>query len=165
MKRLCLFSSVALLLALAACTSPNRRVATTLNNNAALTGHLTWNPLQWEVITSTVDAHDSTMSTLFGNVSAVQYARTHSDRDYPDGAIISLVTWKEREDPRWFGGRIPDKPASVEFVSVSVESAHRHSYSYAYYEGAPLKQAIPPEGQPSADRIAYLLSQRAAVMP
>jgi hypothetical protein len=29
-----------------------------------------------------------------------------------------LVTWQQREDPHWFGARIPGQPLSAEFVEV-----------------------------------------------
>ena len=29
---------------------------------------------------------------------------------YSAGAVLALVTWTQREDPHWFGGRIPDAP-------------------------------------------------------
>jgi len=32
---------------------------------------------------------------------------------------LALVTWTQRDDPHWFGGRIPDTPESVEFVQVA----------------------------------------------
>ncbi len=49
----------------------------------------------------------------------------------------------------------------VEFVTVS-----RHgSYSYQRYEGSPLKKVANVEGSDPKDRAAYLLAQRAAVMP
>jgi hypothetical protein len=38
-------------------------------------------------------------------------------------------------------------------------------YSYQEYEGKPLKRVTAQEGRTLNDRGAYLLSQRAAVMP
>lgn len=40
---------------------------------------------------------------VIGNDLAVEYARSHSQQGYPAGSVISLVTWTQREDPRWFG--------------------------------------------------------------
>ena len=37
---------------------------------------------------------------------------------YPAGAVLGLVTWRQREDPHWFGARIPGSVVSVEFVEV-----------------------------------------------
>jgi hypothetical protein len=130
----------------------NPRVATRLNLDASLTGDLPSNPFQGRVITSWIDKQDSTTSTMFGNDVAVQYARTSSAMQYPAGAVLSVVTWGQQEDPRWFGGKIPEKPKVVEFVTVSSPG----SYSYERYEGSPLKKVASVEGSDPKDlRLIY----------
>jgi hypothetical protein len=156
---------VASLLGLISCSKQNALVATTLNERAALAGDLPSNPLQSEVITSAVNKLDSTMWTLFGNDLAVKYARTNSGHDYPAGSVLSLVTWEQREDSRWFGGWIPGVPKSVESVTVSMGAEHRLAYSYQRLAGTPLKKISAEEGPTPNERAAYLLLQRAAVMP
>jgi hypothetical protein len=163
MKKI-LFGAAALL-GLMGCSQQNPRAATRLNQDAALTGDLPMNPLAWKVITSAINQQDATMSTLFGDDIAVEYARRNSRHDYPAGSVLALVTWKQQEDSRWFGGRIPAAPKSVEFVTVRVEAEQRRSYSYRDFEGAPLKQQLAYDGNTPNQRAAYLLSQRAAVMP
>jgi hypothetical protein len=137
----------------------NPRVATRLNDEAALVGELPSNPLKGRVITSWVNKHDATMSTMFGNDVAVQYARTSAEMQYPAGSVLSVVTWSQQEDPRWFGGSIPQKTRAVELVKVMGPGA----YSYQRYEGSPLKKV--EDGVAPNDRASYVLSQRAAVMP
>jgi hypothetical protein len=139
----------------------NPRVVTRLNQDAALVGALPSNPLRGKVITSWVDKKDSTMSTLFGNDVAWQHARTNAEMTYPAGSVLSVVTWGEQEDPRWFGGNIPQGAKSVEFVTVTSPV----TYSYQRYEGSPLKKVASVEGNDPKERAAYLLAQRAAVMP
>ena len=147
---------------LVACSDKtNPRVVTRLNDEAALVGELPSNPLKGKVITSWVNKHDATMSTMLGNDVAVQYARTNAQMQYPAGSVLSVVTWSQREDPRWFGGSIPQKTIAVEFVKVTGPGA----YSYERYEGSPLKKAAIGEGADAKERAAYLLAQRAAVMP
>ena len=128
---------------------------------AALPG----NPLQWKVITSAIDKADSTMSTLYGNDVAVDYARKNSRHNYPAGSILSLVTWAQREDDRWFGARIPGEVKSAEYVLVNAAPDGRPSYSYSKYEGAQPTKAAAYEGATPNDRASYLLMQRAAVIP
>lgn len=147
------------------CTKENPRVTTRFNDDAALAGELPSNPMQGKVITSWIDKQDSTMSTLFGNDTAASYVKTNAQHDYPAGSVLSLVTWRQQEDPRWFGGRIPEKPQSVEFVSVGATADHRPTYAYQKYEGSPLKKVSDQQGTAPNDRAAYLLAQRAAVMP
>jgi hypothetical protein len=132
------------------CSTQNPRVATKLNQEASLVGALPWNPLEGKFITSWTDKHNATMSTLFGNGS---------------GSGLALVTWSQQEDPRWFGANIPAAPKSVEFISIATGSNHQPSYSYQEYEGTPLKKMIAQQGPTPNDRSAYLLSQRAAIMP
>ena len=164
MKKLC-FICVASLLGLTSCSKQNPMVATTRNDGAALAGDLPSNPLQSKVITSAVNQRDSTMWTLFGNDLAANYARTHSGHDYPAGSVLSLVTWEQQEDGRWFGGRIPGPPKSVEFVTVSMDADHGLSYVYQNFEGTPLKNVSAQAAPTLSERSTYLLSQRAAVMP
>jgi hypothetical protein len=142
-------------------TTPIRGV----NERASMAGDLPANPLQWQVITSAIDKNDTTMSTLYGNDVAVRYARANSQHDYPAGSALSLVTWTQRDDSRWFGAKIPDQVKSVEFVFVEAAAAGGASYAYQKYEGSPLKRVSAQQGLTPDDRTAYLLSQRAAVMP
>ena len=148
----------ALTLSLAGCSgNVNPRVATRLNQDAAISG-LPSNPMQRKVITSWINKQDATMSTMFGNEVAVEYARTNAAFQYPVGATLSVVTWGQQEDPRWFGGSIPQHVKAVEFVTVTTPG----TYSYQRYEGSPLRQIA---SEDSAGRAASLIGMRAAVMP
>lgn len=151
--------------------SGESQIAPVLNHSAALSGELPANPLQWRVITAAIVAANDpsgagkSLSTLFGNDLAVDYARAHSGHDYPDGSVLALVTWNEREDPRWFGGLIPDRPSSVEFLTIGTAPDGRASYSYTNYTGAPLRlSSSQPFSKPSG-RAAFVLSLRSAVLP
>ncbi len=147
------------LVALAGCTQPaNSRVATRLNDDAHLQGDLPANPMQGKVLTSWIDPTHKTMSTLFANDTAAQHARTTADAHYPNGSVLSAVTWSQQEDPRWFGGNIPSKPVAVEVVTIG------DTPTYQRYEGSPLKKIDTPQDTATA-RITYLLAQRASVMP
>jgi Cytochrome P460 len=158
-------SLTALLLGTLGCTQVNPRVATRLNEEASFAGDLAVNPLQWKVITSAIDHRNGTMYTVFGNDQAVAYARTHAQHDYPAGSVIALATWTQQEDARWFGGNIPKAPKSVEFVTVSAGVDQKRAYKYEDYEGSPLKKVLAQENPDPQGRAAYLISQRAAVMP
>jgi len=159
------FLSAALLLNTLGCSDNGAHIPAEINESASLSGDLPFNPLQWKVVTTAINKQDSSMYTLYGNDLAVQYARLNSKNDYPSGAVLSLVTWTERDDSRWFGAKIPDRVKSVEFVTVGPGADHRPSYLYQDYEGVPLKKVSTQEGLVPNERAAYLLSQRAAVMP
>ena len=90
---------------------------------AALPANLPFQPLAWSVITLFVDPRTHTMAALYGNEGAMQaVAAQRADKAlapaYAAGAVLALVTWVQRDDPHWFGARIPSSPLSVEFVEV-----------------------------------------------
>jgi hypothetical protein len=72
-----------------------------------------------------VDPRTRTTATLYGDEAAMRAVQARKGADvadgmeYPAGAVLALVSWAQRDDPHWFGARIPDKPLSVEFVQVS----------------------------------------------
>jgi Haem-binding domain/Cytochrome P460 len=118
-------------------------------------------PLAGRVITSFVSHHQgaTTMSTLYGNDIAVKSARA-GQPVYAAGSVLALVTWSQRDDPHWFGGRIPAGLKSIELVSVG--PGLRPAYSA--YEGMPMvkKADSPADVQ---ERIQYITSQKASVFP
>jgi hypothetical protein len=72
-----------------------------------------------------VEPKTHTTATLYGNDAAVRAVTTAPRGEgkapaYPAGAVLALVTWTQRDDPHWFGGRIPDAPESVEFVKIAM---------------------------------------------
>ncbi len=152
---------------LAGCSGENARVRTHLNTVAALRGDLPVNPMQWKVITSGVQSGGAggVMYTVFGNDAAVASARTNAQPEYPAGAVIALVAWSQQGDPRWFGGRVPGTPTSVEFVTVGAGANGGRTYAYEQYGGKPLRKIAAESGAKPGERASYLLAQRAAVMP
>jgi len=116
---------------------------------------LPFDPFQWKVISSGVDARAGTMATLYGSDAAVDCARSGS-RMYTAGSVLALVTWSQRDDSNWFGARIPGQIRSVEFVTAE--------RSYQEFGGTPLRRAATPDGSVES-RISFILGQRASVMP
>jgi hypothetical protein len=77
---------------------------------------------------------------------------------YPAGAVLALVTWTQRDDPHWFGARIPDRPLSVEFVEAGGQPHYRR------FSGSALEE---DEGasKNSAERASFLLGLAPAPLP
>jgi hypothetical protein len=157
--------AAALLLILIGCSQANVRVKTRFNPDAGLSGELPYDPLQWEVITSTLNHNDHTLATVLGNERAIAYARKNILPAYPAGSVISVITWSQREDPRWFGGNMPDNVRSVEFLEMQAVPDHGLTYLYTIYGGSPLRKLTSTEEKSPTGRAAYILAQRAAVMP
>jgi hypothetical protein len=139
----------------------------TINNRAAaLPQNLRFQPLQWYAITMFVDPKTRTMSTLFGNDVAMRAVRVQGGKfgkppAYSSGSVLALLTWAQREDPHWFGGRIPDRPESVEFAEIDSFSRIR---AYRRFDGSMLKgRAVSTEEV--STRSSFLLSLIPATLP
>ena len=126
---------------------------------ASLPDSILGHPMVGRVITAFVNRRDQTMSTLYGNDIGVKNARS-GKAAYPAGSVLALVTWSQRDDPHWFGGRIPRILQAVEVLSFGTGAAP----SYGYYEGSPLTKKQPAAIDVTA-RIAYITAQKAAVLP
>jgi hypothetical protein len=74
--------------------------------------------------------------------------------------VLALVTWAQRDDPHWFGARIPGTPESVEFVEVTVAGQS----SYRRFAGTGL---IEDYGSASAapQRATFMLGLEPASLP
>lgn len=122
------------------------------NNRASLPANLPYQPFDWSPSTMYVDPAHQTTATLFANDAA---------RSRSPGAILALVTWSQREDPHWFGARIPDQPRSVEFVNVGkAEQAE----AYSRYAGPGLPSA-PIEKGAAQERMRFILSLPNVTLP
>ncbi len=131
------------------------------NREAALPSDLPYQPFQWRVLTSSLDLNEATMTTVYANDPAIAHARTAPGSPYPAGAVLARVTWFQQEDRHWFGGKIPGRIKSIEFVTVGDGIA---PVSYQAFEGTPL-QKITQSPETASARITAILGERAAVMP
>jgi mono/diheme cytochrome c family protein len=139
------------------------------NTAAALPAALPYQPLSWNAITMHVDPKTHTTATLYGNDVAMRGVQARgvtqaggaNTQSYPVGAVLALATWAQRDDPHWFGGRIPDAPQSVEFVRV--EAAGKTS-SYQRFANATLTEDHPAAGV-AAQRTSFVLNLAPARLP
>lgn len=138
-----------------------------VNNAAAsLPASLPYQPLGWGVITMYVDPANRTITALYGNDIALKNLNLRGDAamttpSYAAGAVLALVTWNQRDDPHWFGARIPDVPQSIEFVQIGPEGG---SESYRRFAGAELA----PTGFETATeaaRVKFILGLAPASLP
>jgi hypothetical protein len=138
-----------------------------VNNSAAeLPANLPYRPLTWNAITMYVDPKTHTMATLYGNPAAMKEVQMrgtpHSGGPkYSAGAVLALVTWAQRDDPHWFGGRIPAIPESVEFVQVA---ATGQTNSYRRFAGEELVEEH-PAASVAAQRTSFMLGLTPARLP
>jgi Cytochrome P460 len=137
-----------------------------VNNRAAdLPPTLPYQPLGWNAITMYTDRNTHTTATLYGNDEALRALHPReSDPGSPKylaGAVLALITWVQRDDPHWFGARIPDLPLSVEFVQVA---AAAQMTSYRRFAGRYLAEDS-VLGSVAAQRTKFLLSLAPAQLP
>ena len=113
------------------------------NAAAALPGTLPYQPLGWTPITMSVDSVNESVAVLFGNAAAAKQIKNYSkgppelQMAYPEGSVLALVTWHQRDDPHWFGARIPSNPEAVEFLIVGAKPA----IGYKRFQGRLLSPA------------------------
>ncbi len=118
------------------------------------------NLLLQKVITTTIHPADSTMSNLYANNIAWKYASSHNEFNYPEGAELYEVTWRQKPDKAWFGANIPKEIIKVECLTFT----KTESPSYTFYGGHPLKK-INYNHSESIKRIKEIITQRMAVVP
>jgi hypothetical protein len=140
--------------------------AEVVNNRAAeLPANLPYQPLGWSAITMYVDRKNRTTATLYGNDAAMKAVKPREDAvaapAYSAGSVLALVTWAQREDPHWFGARIPDAPVSVEFVQVTSAGP---SVTYKRFAGAGLAEENMADGM-AAERGKFIAGLRTARLP
>jgi len=135
------------------------------NNKASLPESFNFNSMGLKVITSSVNSKKHTMSTCYGNDIAVASARAGKQPNYPDGALLTLITWQQQEDPNWFGGNIPANIESVETIKLSAPANLPASGKYQKFTGKNLQEVAANQIKDESSRINYILGLRAAVMP
>ncbi|MGA3350549.1 MAG: cytochrome P460 family protein [Candidatus Sulfotelmatobacter sp.] len=130
-----------------------------LNNAAALPANLPYQPLSWNAITMYVDPKTRTTATLYRNEPAMRAVLAHQAA--PAGAVLALVTWTQRDDPHWFGARVPDAPQSVEFVQIA---AAGQTSTYRRFTGPGLVENSGAAGI-AAQRTSFILGLVPASLP
>jgi hypothetical protein len=152
-----------LLLGAAGCSHRAPTERDLFNVDGALPGRLPVRPLEWRVITSSIDREHHTMSTLFGNDAAVTGARSATGTvTYPVGSQLALVTWAQKDDGHWFGARIPQRFVSMELITVAAGIGGKASARYERF--GPDGRLANTSGQ-DAVREETILAERASFMP
>ncbi len=135
------------------------------NQAAALPASLPFQPLDWRAITMYVDPNSYTLSTLYGNDVAMQSVNAHDNGSqgstYTPGSVLALVTWAQRDDPHWFGARIPALPKSVEFVQLA---ASGQMNQYRRFAGKNMAETH-LEALETAKHMSFILNLAAARLP
>lgn len=158
MKKSTFILSLVLVYMLTSCGGPVAQIEQ-INTKAALPPSLNFRQLCPFVITSMVNKKQGTMATLYGNNTARSILMGNEQPNNTE--VLALVTWKQQEDPHWFGGLMPAEPVSIEWVKATDKGAQQLSYSRL--EGADLHQQT--DTAENSTRLHYILNLHASVMP
>ena len=138
----------------------SRNTKDNINEKASVSAvdELPENPLLLHPITFSINPKKGTMSTLYGNSTAFEYARNNANSNYPNGAVLYEVSWNQKADSLWYGANIPKEINQVERLKFSGDSIPE----YELYAGHPLKKVVPKDAK---KRIKYMISQQMAHNP
>ncbi|MEZ2336719.1 hypothetical protein AB6735_13845 [Mucilaginibacter sp. RCC_168] len=148
-------------LILSACNN-RKPVEELLNKKAAIPASFNFSKAGLKVISSSINKKEQTMSTLYGNDLALKTAVSGST-NYPAGENLTLVTWKQQNDDRWFGAKIPGDLLSVEVVKTINSNTKGIITNYQRFIGKELIADTDTTHQ--QERMSYMFSQKPSVMP
>lgn len=112
-----------------------------------------------QVITSSFNKKQVTMSVLYGNALAMHTA-VEGKKEHVPGEIFTLVTWKQQPSPYWFGANINEKMELIEKVEVN------GSLDFDYVRVIKGTKNIPQElVADRKNRIRFIIDQDASVFP
>lgn len=117
------------------------------------------NPLEGEVINSFIDPSKGTHSILYGNHEAMDCIQ--NSVDFTKGVILTLVTWKQKEDNLWFGAYIPGEVLLIEVIKF--ESHNNQvipNYTYHIRKHKPEFDKINRK-----ERISFITNVEKSILP
>ncbi|MHC6201527.1 hypothetical protein [Elizabethkingia miricola] len=133
----------------------------TVNKNASLPENFDFNAMNLKVVSSSINLKKQTMITLYGNPSAINELKGIPDKDDNKERILALITWSQKDDPYWYGAKIPDHLLSVEVIKSEKSFIENSKIQYQRYEGKYLKK-VNVDG---TNRINKILSIKPSIMP
>ncbi|MFZ4929095.1 hypothetical protein [Chryseobacterium sp. Mn2064] len=131
------------------------------NKNASLPEKFDFNAMDLKVVTSSLHYKKQTTMTLYGTASAIDELKGNPGKKENGERTLTLITWSQKDDPYWYGAKIPDHLLSVEVIKSNKPFAEHSEIQYQKYEGKELKK-VNSEG---ADRIRAILSMKPSIMP
>lgn len=155
MKIICLLS---LILICCSCSTGHKNEG--VNEAASLPAGFDFEKLGLRVITSSINHNNSTMSTLYANETALRELNNKTYSAFGD-RILVLVTWKQKDDPYWYGAKIPGYLKSMELVKTDRSFSDTPNISYQYFEE---KNRLSDTSN-NRERINRILHMRPSEMP
>ena len=139
-----------------------------INMEASLPQNFGFEKMGLRAITSSINHNKNTMSTLYGNSQAsadlennikteaeILQDSTNSER------VLLLVTWLQKDDPYWYGAKVPGKLISIESLKSNHALSERKVILYQLYDGKGNKNDV----KDSSIRIESILTMKPALFP
>jgi hypothetical protein len=114
------------------------------------------------VISSVINEKQGTISIIYGNESALNTANQDSGKHFP-GELFTMVTWKQKPMPHWYGTDMNGKIQKIETVKVVATRIGESIFEYNLENGPAANAADPATNQ--TERIALIVNARAVVFP
>ncbi|WP_219225817.1 cytochrome P460 family protein [Pedobacter antarcticus] len=132
------------------------------NREASLPASFEFSKLGLKTISSIINPELGTTSTLYGNDNALEELKGLTSNHMVEKTLV-LVTWKQQDDPRWFGAKIPSDLKLVEVLKTKSSFKDYENVDYRIYEGRTLGNR--KDNLKNEDRIKFITSIQPAVMP
>lgn len=115
-----------------------------------------------KLINFVINNQKSSISLLYGNDTAL-LAAGDSGKHLLPGAYYTLVTWKQKAMPHWYGSNMNGAIFSIEHVKILPGNNKRIDVEYQFEKGAGFR---PGDIKPDQDnQLAMIISLPAAVFP
>jgi len=113
------------------------------------------------VITSVINNRDSTISVIYGNDLALDFAKNRQ-ANHLAGEKYVMVTSRQKPMPHWYGTSMNEGVERVEYVTAIVGIAGRVQFDYTveHYNDKKTKSQ-----DDNVARIEFIANQSAAVFP
>lgn len=143
--------------------SCNKALPENRNEQASLPEKFNFKEMKLKAITTFIHPENHTTSTLYGNENAYN-ALLHSDSTPSNSSKnLVLITWKQQDDPKWFGAKIPGSLVSIETLKTNTNFKDLQNITYEFLPGGHLEKNIPASD--NGKRIKDILAVQPAVMP
>lgn len=99
--------------------------------------------------------------TLYGNNQAREELKGKPEKGESKERILALITWSQKEDPYWYGAKVPDRLLSIEVIKSRYPLSDNFDIQYEKYEGPALKKV----SASGSERIPAILTMKPSIMP
>lgn len=132
------------------------------NDAAALPQSFDFSKMHLKTISSVINPATRTTSTLYGDTSALSSLKM-SDSARGGEKTLVFITWKQQEDARWFGARIPAGLQMIEVLKTNTGFKDQGQVVYQRYDEKGVAKNT--DNNEQQNRVRFISSIKPAVMP